>query len=129
MAGRNSTPIQSYLQLAEDKNLIYSGVIAPNTIRDKVEWRCMICNRLLVKSYHQIKYGANPCRCRSKLNRKMNDYNSLATNLGIRWIEKKLPVNIHTPTRWENKEKQTFIATYHQLGYNKIPNRLKAYIE
>lgn len=125
---RPSLGVTDYNALAEEKNLTFTGIIVPVSVNEKTTWTCEVCHKVLHKSYHTLKYAPNPCRCRNGMSLKVEDYYNLALKLGIQYASMFPPANVFEKAQWVTSDLRSFSASYHELGYNKIPSHLKEYV-
>lgn len=99
---------------------------SPRYVSDSVRWRCLNCSREMKKCYNNIKFKKNVCPCRWQTLTK-DDYHQLADRLDILWLGVTLPQNTKSRTSWAGCGK-TFVASYTELGYGIIPQRLREFI-
>lgn len=127
---RPSFGLQEYQQLAAEKGIEFIGTPIPNSVTDKTEWRCPVCGKILKKSFHHLKYAKNPCRCRNVMCLKQEDYEKLAEKLGLEYISDLQPLNVFQKVPWRsNRTHSEFFASYHELGYDRIPLYLRGFVE
>ena len=123
--GRKSLSLEDYKHIAEEKDLVFLDPVTPRRTRDTCNWLCKFCGRKRVTNYNNVKYGRNPCRCRTGITLKPEDYQALAHKLNLQWLgEDKLPHNVFSKTLWFSSVKEkSFAASYSELGYKRIPKR------
>lgn len=119
--------IDDYHQLAQSKNLEFTGGQEPPNTLCPTFWTCKRCRRLIKKSYHSVKYDKNSCRCFSSLHLKERDYKQLASKLKLEWVGPHLPKNTKTYTSWKTSWGAKFVASYYELAY-RIKSELQPFV-
>ena len=122
---RRSKSLEDYRALATEHELEFCGDAAPRYISDSVYWRCLRCQRLMRRSYSNVRKNRYNCNCRWQTLRP-SDYTELASQVGIEWVG-PFPINSHQNTQWRSRAGETFEASYLSL-YRNIPVRLKEII-
>ena len=102
------------------------GEPAP-TVATPTMWRCDVCGRELYKSLNSLIFHS-PCICRTQVTLKPSDYEYLANRLEIVWGG-FYPKTNKVKIMWVGRNGESFIASYSELAYDFIPNRLKGYID
>ncbi len=129
--GRPSFTYQDYVRIGNEYGLEYlGGAVPPSTTRKATRWKCRHCARELVKSLHSIQFAPQPCRCRAETSLKEEDYNEVATKLGIEWVARTLPLTSKHNTFWRSADGRFFAAAYSDLAYRNgwIPPRFRRFI-
>lgn len=125
--GRKSKQLKDYLDLAAASDLEFLDPVSPRRTSVPCRWRCRQCQRLLRKSYNDVRQS--PCVCRTSKTLKVTDYEQLAQRFGLEWRGKTLPKTNKVVTLWYSSATESmFEASYAQLSYDKIPKRFKVYI-
>jgi hypothetical protein len=127
--GRPSLGRSDYIKAGAAKGLVFIGSKVPASVHDQTEWQCKFCGTIHKKSYRAVLYGKNGCTCQNERSLKPEDYNALADKLGIKWVgstySNRIPRNTKTPTMWEGRTGELVEASYMQLAYDNIPQRLR----
>ena len=118
--------IQNYQDMAAKKGLKYLGEMIPDSISVPTNWQCLRCGKIMTKTFQSVR-AHNGCRCpSSKYVLDATKYEALAERLGITWLRGEfLPYNAHVPQQWRNKEGEEFTASYFEMGYDRMSNRIK----
>lgn len=126
---RPSFSITEYRALASEKGLILLSDNPPYSIRLKTHWKCANCGKEHHKSFHQLKYSRNAsCRCYNGMSLPVSAYYELGNKLGVQYASMFPPSNIMEEVSWVTLDDRIFRASYHQLGYGKIPEKLREYV-
>ena len=113
--GRKSKSLNEYQSFAKQHNLEFLETAPPQYTRDSVRWRCLHCQREMVKSMASIQRH-HACFCRSRT-LKIKHYHALARKHNIRWLGTTIPQNIQQKTHW-GLPGQIFEASYADLSRN-----------
>jgi hypothetical protein len=102
---------KDYHNLAKSRGFKWVGVLLPKNTQTKTLWFCKKKHKWQAR-YADI-YSGNGCPyCAGSVSKTEKDYHGLAKFYCFKWVDKKLPKNIHTRTKWLCKNKHVFISRY-----------------
>lgn len=114
---------RDYRNIAKKSKVQWLGKKLPIATHVSTQWECLLCGRVLNKSYQRMKNYKNACRCRSNSIKTPTDYRSLAFKLSerfstkIEFPEQEYPQNTYQKVIWIiNSVKIS--ETYHNLAYH-----------
>lgn len=119
-----------YVALGKSKGLDYMETegFTPKNSRTPVKWRCNLTGHVFTKAYQRVKDAPFGTRYQRDFAMNLARYYALADALGIEFpynaSTDKFPRNTKTKTVWEGKDGKQVMASFHELAYDIIPDRL-----
>jgi len=125
--------LSDYEGLAAEHMLEFLEETAPRSINVSVRWKCKRCGRPLKKSWSNLAYKANSCRCWNGIQVSEDEYASAAEKLTkkygltITFIKGDyITRNTRQEVDWMIAEvAEIFKASYRELVYNGISLRVQ----
>lgn len=102
-----------YHELAAKYGLEWVGDGLPESTRHKTLWKCAN-GHVFESRYNQVQYGHGCAYCAGVAPKSPEDYHSLASRRGIRWLGPEVE-NIKTDTNWECPNGHQWLGTYNDI--------------
>lgn len=104
----------TYVKVGADKGLEFLDELAPATVYDKCNWRCMECGLKYHKTYRAVYLGKHGCRCQNGMSMSIQKYMELEQRFNIKLLSKSN--NSLQPSRWYSPVTgNTVNVSYYQL--------------
>lgn len=104
----------AYVKVGADKGLEFLDELAPATVYDKCNWRCMECGLTYNKTYRAVYLGKHGCRCQNGMSMSITKYMELEQKFNIELISKSN--NFMKPSKWYSPVTgNTVMVSYYQL--------------
>lgn len=111
----------AYVKVGADKGLEFLDELAPATVYDKCNWRCMECGLTYNKTYRAVYLGKHGCRCQNSMSMPIEKYMELEQKFNIELISKSN--NYKQPSKWYSPATgNTVMASYYQIVYAPLKN-------
>lgn len=123
---RKSKSYAEYMELADDKGLVFTGAELPRSVFTQTTWRCKYCGKSMKKAYRSVKEAPKGCSCQTNA-KPISAYYELAQQLGIEFLPKEgqFPRNSKVKTQWRGPNGVIVEACYHEIGYGRISDAMR----
>lgn len=130
--------MQDYVDMADEKGLVFTGRVAPASVNTTTRWQCRLTGDVMNKKYTSVKQAEFGSTYQRTYYESLANYKALAERLGIEFLYEEghearlpskknryqlFPKTTKDISYWRGPSGRIVEATYHQLAYGeKIPN-------
>lgn len=105
---------KDYHLLAKQRGFKWVGKCLPKNTKSDTMWLCNN-NHVFVSKYNTIHQGFGCTYCYGNVKKTEYDYHRLAKEKEFKWVDKKLPKNVHTLTLWKCNNYHVFVSRYSDI--------------